>query len=43
MVDEEWRVALGQELLKIRDDYHTELPGFSAEECEDLLIHIYTS
>ena len=42
-VDEKWRVNLGQELLKIRDDNLTELPGFSKEECEELLQHICTS
>ena len=42
-VNEEWRVGLGHELLKIRDDDHTELPGFSPEECEELLKHVCTS
>ena len=41
--NEEWRVALCQELLKIRDDDHTELRGFSPEECEELLQHICVS
>ena len=41
--NEEWRVALCQELLQIRDDDHTELRGFSPEECEELLQHICIS
>ena len=42
-IDEEWRVTLGKELIKIRDDEATELPGFSTEECEELLHHICTT
>ena len=42
-INEEWRVALGRELLLIRDDENTELPGFTAEECEEFLKHICTS
>ena len=41
--DEEWRVDLCQELLKIRGDDRTQLRGFSLELCEELLQHIFVS
>ena len=41
--DETWRVHLGKELLQVQNGCEMVLPGFSKEECEELLKFVCTS
>ena len=36
-IGEEWRVNLSKELLKIQNGNAVEIPGFTSEECEELI------
>ena len=37
---DDWRVKLGKELMKVRNSQVVDLPGFSTEECEEMLRHV---
>jgi hypothetical protein len=39
-VDELWRIELGKELLMVRNGDKVELPGFTKDECEELLKYV---
>ena len=37
---EKWKINVGKELLKIRNGTDMELPGFSSEECDELMQYV---
>ena len=39
-IDDDWRVNLGKELMKVRNGQVVDLPGFSTEECEEMLRYV---
>ena len=41
--DESWRVSLGIELLKVREDKEFGLPGFNSDEIDQLLTYVCIS
>jgi len=42
-VEEEWRIPMGKELLDIRDSADINLPGFNADELDELLKFVCTT